>query len=366
MDAMAKVDTLLAAANGRRRTMLLTRDDVMEAVADARASPHGIGVRHGGKKLLAWTTLCLAVKVARGVVVGIAVIKADRPSPGNVWKEVQPWRQDVTKNVDKARAWAARAGRDRVLIGGKAPATAAVGAKPRATRARGDGDALLARVLADPRDLATRRIYADHLVEQGDPRGELIHVQLGLAEAKTPAQKRALSMRERALLRKHGNVWMKSALQDAKECTIARGFVASVRMTGAAWANKGARLFERDPIEELIVSQPNANALAAIAGARHTARLAALRTGSTLYLSRARDVAALRAFLDAPAVRAIPAVELRAFVSPGFRDAPTQLATGLAGLVLARGHELSVGADGRSARAIKQLVAALPRVRDGG
>jgi len=41
------------------------------------------------------------------------------------------------------------------------------------------GKALLAKVLADPDDLATRGVFADHLIELGDPRGE--YIQLALA-----------------------------------------------------------------------------------------------------------------------------------------------------------------------------------------
>ena len=97
---------------------------------------------------------------------------------------------------------------------------------------------------------------------------------------------------------------MRSALQDAKECEIRFGFVASVRMTGARWASKGARLFEHDPIEELIVESPNAPGLAAIAGVAHTARLRSLRV-DYFEMSTRRDVDALRAFLASKHIGAL-------------------------------------------------------------
>jgi uncharacterized protein (TIGR02996 family) len=327
------LDALLAAANGRRRTQLLARADVDEAVAEALASPHGVAVRHGGRKLLAMTTMCLAVKAPRGVVVGIRAIVADRPSPGVAWKNLQPWQQDVAKNVDKARAWANQKASDRVLVAARASKAAT---SPSVAR----GDALYAAVLADPSDDASRRVLADYLVEIGDPRGELIHVQCELAAAKTPARKRALGKRERELLRKHGSAWRKSALQDAKECTIRRGFVASVRMSGTAWASKGARLYTRDPIEELIVSEPNAAGLAAIAAAPHTARLRALLAGA-FWLKSPRDIAVLHAFLASPHVGAVPAVELFVERSPDHGTFDTSAL--LDGVVVPAGVELSLG-----------------------
>ncbi|MBA3396887.1 MAG: TIGR02996 domain-containing protein, partial [Deltaproteobacteria bacterium] len=39
---------------------------------------------------------------------------------------------------------------------------------------------LLAEILADPARDAARLVYADHLIEHGDPRGELVHVQCKL------------------------------------------------------------------------------------------------------------------------------------------------------------------------------------------
>jgi uncharacterized protein (TIGR02996 family) len=51
-------------------------------------------------------------------------------------------------------------------------------AELRVEQGRERGRALLAAVYADPADLGARAIYADWLVERGDPRGELIALQL--------------------------------------------------------------------------------------------------------------------------------------------------------------------------------------------
>ena len=55
-------------------------------------------------------------------------------------------------------------------------------------------------IAADPDDAAPRRVYADWLMEQGNPRGELAHVQLDLARS---PQDRALRAREQTILSQH-------------------------------------------------------------------------------------------------------------------------------------------------------------------
>src|SRR5437773_2607673 len=62
-------------------------------------------------------------------------------------------------------------------------------------------EALEAALVEDPDDLATHSAYADHLMEQGDPRGELIQVQLALEDESLTREDRArLKKRERSLL----------------------------------------------------------------------------------------------------------------------------------------------------------------------
>jgi uncharacterized protein (TIGR02996 family) len=61
----------------------------------------------------------------------------------------------------------------------------------------------------DPDALANHLAYADFLMEQGDPRGEFIRVQLQLEDAGIKGQARKdLQKRERQLLRGHGTAWL--------------------------------------------------------------------------------------------------------------------------------------------------------------
>jgi uncharacterized protein (TIGR02996 family) len=73
------------------------------------------------------------------------------------------------------------------------------------SQARRSGDELLAEVYAEPSDLVRRQIYADFLLERGDPRGELIALQLADARGQLD---RAGRTRIRALLREHQLAWL--------------------------------------------------------------------------------------------------------------------------------------------------------------
>jgi len=286
------ITALLDKANGKRRKFLLSYADVLRAVSEAVASPHGIAVRHGGAEFLGKTSLCLAVKRGDGVVIGIGVCWADRPTPGRLWKPLGPWQQDFARNVEKATAWAAAKAADRVFV----PTTKPSKSKSAAKQGGASGKTLLAHVLAHPEDDAARLVYSDWLLQQGDPRGELIAVQCALVTT-PPAKRRALVKREKELLRKHRKTWTKEAMQVAIECRLSRGFVDQVKATSAAFASKGAVLFDHDPIEELVLSKPTGGGLKVLGAAAHLARLRSLRFSSPYWLQSAKDVASLHEFL---------------------------------------------------------------------
>jgi uncharacterized protein (TIGR02996 family) len=70
-------------------------------------------------------------------------------------------------------------------------------------------EALEAALAEDPDDLAAHMAYADHLQEEGDPRGEFIRVQLALEDESVPAaQRKRLRQRERELLDAHEREWL--------------------------------------------------------------------------------------------------------------------------------------------------------------
>src|SRR5262249_33957298 len=74
------------------------------------------------------------------------------------------------------------------------------------------GASLEAALIENPDDLANHMAYADYLTEQGDPRGELIQVQLALEDAsRSAAERKKLHQREEELLVRHGRQWLGEA-----------------------------------------------------------------------------------------------------------------------------------------------------------
>jgi uncharacterized protein (TIGR02996 family) len=70
-------------------------------------------------------------------------------------------------------------------------------------------DVLEAALRAHPHDPQVHAVYADWLLQQGDPRGELIRTQLQLEdEALSPAVRAQLRHREQALLAEHAAAWL--------------------------------------------------------------------------------------------------------------------------------------------------------------
>jgi uncharacterized protein (TIGR02996 family) len=99
-------------------------------------------------------------------------------------------------------------------------------------RAVGDDDrtlaALYAEVYKHPDDDHVRSVLADALVERGDPRGELIHLQLRTDPLSTDEKRRV-----KELVAEHGRDWLGAlgewSSKDAKELIYERGF--ATRMT---------------------------------------------------------------------------------------------------------------------------------------
>jgi uncharacterized protein (TIGR02996 family) len=76
-------------------------------------------------------------------------------------------------------------------------------------KASSEVEALEAAVREGPHDRAAHAALADWLAEHGDPRGELMQVQIALGDESVPAQRRKqLAAREKALLKKHEREWV--------------------------------------------------------------------------------------------------------------------------------------------------------------
>src|SRR5262245_31158206 len=88
-----------------------------------------------------------------------------------------------------------------------------------------DGTALLAAIHAAPRDDAPRLVYGDWLLEQGDPRGELIALQY---KRRSGSLDKAAMDRETELIEEHGAMWLGELAGVARGRGFDRGFLSSV------------------------------------------------------------------------------------------------------------------------------------------
>ena len=97
-------------------------------------------------------------------------------------------------------------------------------------------DEMFRAVLADPSDDAPRQILADALIERGDPRGELIALQL------VRKRNRKSRRRERELIETHREEWLgalRPHVEYADESEFRRGFPVSCLLTAPddlAWS----------------------------------------------------------------------------------------------------------------------------------
>jgi uncharacterized protein (TIGR02996 family) len=243
------IDRLLEAANGRRTARVMTRLEVLEAADEAKRGEYVL--KHAGTvdDARAQTTLCLAVRTDRGVVIGIGAARANSPEAGQLWPLLERWIPDGSaRAVQRARSWARRV-RDRYVT---LPLVTDGHEPTHPHPARGDTQALLQAVLDDPDALAPRQVYADVLLSAGDPRGELIQVQLQ-RELLPPDDERQPALAEReVLLRAPLEQTLRDRLADRViHLEFRRGFVERATLHAAAVFDGLTSLLESEPVRYL-------------------------------------------------------------------------------------------------------------------
>jgi uncharacterized protein (TIGR02996 family) len=113
-------------------------------------------------------------------------------------------------------------------------------------------DAFLAAVLGAPDDDTPRLVYADWLMEQGDPRGEFIHVQCRLARLSPDDPRRpGLELRERQLLQEHRCMWERPLDGFGSRLVFRRGFVEGMTLDAEIFLRRGEELFRRAPLRRV-------------------------------------------------------------------------------------------------------------------
>lgn len=113
-------------------------------------------------------------------------------------RDMRPMEEAVVATLKAVKVKPLSKVDDELINALEAPfAVAAAGKKQQGK----SGEALLAAVWANPSDLAARAVYGDWLLEQSDPRGELISLQSNAPTPKSDA-------RIRSLIKKHWKTWL--------------------------------------------------------------------------------------------------------------------------------------------------------------
>ena len=159
---------------------------------------------------------------------------------------------------------------------------------------------LLDMVLENPDDDEPRRMYADWLMSQGDPRGEFIHVQLKLQSRRSGylpdlgiinpanaleqhivsvgqiARPTELLDREIELLDQHAEPWTQQFQPwSARDFVWQRGFVTGVSLSGRCFISISNGLFDTAPITDvrLVAINPYIDELTQTKNLQHLRRL---------------------------------------------------------------------------------------------
>ncbi len=111
------------------------------------------------------------------------------------------------------------------------------------TKSKLDVAALEAAVYADPQSDGPREVLADALQSAGDPRGELIALQLREARGEASDE---LVARATELCKEHGKEWLGSLRAVTYRADLRRGFLSRLEMAGA-WATKDWKKVFADP-----------------------------------------------------------------------------------------------------------------------
>jgi uncharacterized protein (TIGR02996 family) len=113
-------------------------------------------------------------------------------------------------------------------------------------------DELLADIVANPDDDAPRRVYADALLERGDPYGEFINVQLDLAgDGLSRTERIRRRRREAELLALHHDAW-KATFDLAAHVRFRRGFVDVMTLDPDTLARRSSEVIARAPLLRMV------------------------------------------------------------------------------------------------------------------
>jgi uncharacterized protein (TIGR02996 family) len=139
-----------------------------------------------------------------------------------------------------------------------------------------DEHELYAAIVAEPNDPAPRRALAAHYDGRRDPRGELIRVQLELADKEARGVlDGALIRRERDLLKAHGAAWAAPLADLITGHKFHRGLIGEVTLPLDRFLDAAPALFAAAPIQHVNLTRPRTR-LAELLRSPHLAHLSSL------------------------------------------------------------------------------------------
>jgi uncharacterized protein (TIGR02996 family) len=106
-------------------------------------------------------------------------------------------------------------------------------------------------VIANPDDDEPRAVYADHLIDHGDPRGTFIALQLALAKTEPGPKRDEIAAEAAALEERHRATWNREITLYTLQHHYRRGFIFAIEARGRSFAAHGERLVALAPIERL-------------------------------------------------------------------------------------------------------------------
>lgn len=112
---------------------------------------------------------------------------------------------------------------------------------------------LRAEVFREPGDLAVKQVYADALIEQGDPRGDFIRIQCELDRASGDDRERLLAL-ERRLLEAHERAWLAPIRDDLLSWRWRHGFVYRVTTNESRWAMGARNIVAHEPVRRVQIT----------------------------------------------------------------------------------------------------------------
>jgi uncharacterized protein (TIGR02996 family) len=147
---------------------------------------------------------------------------------------------------------------------------------------------LLKMVLEDPGADGPRQQYAEWLKTRGDPRGELIELQLARHRGDTdPARKK----RERELLREHRATWLGPLAKYLRDVEFERGFLTACTLLRSYSSYDEAKILgapEWSTVEKLTLAQPDTQKLPSTLRALRETNLSRAYSGTLQVLTGLR------------------------------------------------------------------------------